>query len=697
MNTLVRRFTCSKQSERAAFRPAFHFPIIMSMQRTLIASAVLSALAAPSVAAFAQSTEKTLPTVTVTANPLGSEENAQILTPAKVLSGPELRNKLGSSLGDTLSQELGVSASAFGAGASRPIIRGLEGPRVKMLQNGMSVSDVSSLSNDHAVAVESSTARQIEILRGPAALLYGSGAIGGLVNVVNDRIPTELLPKPSGEAELRFGSADREKSLSFSGDGSSGSIGLHVDGSARDTGDYRIPGFAVLNDPTSASGRLPSSFTRAHSLGFGASHIASWGYIGASVDTREDHYGIPTAERSFIDLTQTRADIAGLVQQPFSGAESFKFKIGASDYKHTEKEEDGTPATRFANKAFETRWEITHQPINGWHGVFGLQSEDSKLSALSAATGRPDTVPVTKSSSLAAFLVEERDFGPVRASAGLRTETAKRRPDDATQPDRRFNLTSWSLGGLWNFKQGYGLGATYSVAQRAPAVEELYSNGPHESTATFDVGDAALQKETSHNLELALQKTEGLVRWKASLFENRVRNFVFGRLDGTTVDAEGNVDPAGEFTQRFWTQGKATIRGAEAEISYNLRGEGPSLRAFADTSRGTLDNAGSLPLQPATRVGLEGGWRQGPWRTGVSVLHALRQDRLASFEADPTPAYTLVDANVSFTTRGANANWTWFAIVKNLLNQDVRLSTSLLRDVAPQPGRNLIVGVRTQF
>ncbi|RJF97582.1 TonB-dependent receptor [Noviherbaspirillum saxi] len=668
----------------------------MAIQYTLMTSAVLSALASTSFA-FAQSAEQSLPTVTVTATPLGGDENAQILAPAKVLSGSELRNKLGSSLGDTLSQELGVSSSGFGAGASRPIIRGMEGPRVKILQNGMAVSDLSSLSNDHAVATDPATARQIEILRGPASLLYGSGAIGGLVNVVNDRIPTALMPKPTGEAEMRFGSVDREKSLSFSADGSAASLGLHVDGSVRDSGDYRIPGTALRNDPASPSGRLPSSFTRAHSLGFGASHIAGWGYVGASIDTRSDRYGIPTAERAYIDLSQTRGDIAGLVREPFAGAASFAFKLAASDYTHTEKEEDGTPATDFANKSFETRWEIAHLPIAGWRGTIGMQTDNSKLSALSAATGRSDTVPTTKSSSIAAFLVEERDFGPLRASAGLRIESVRRRPDDPGFSDRRINLNSYSLGGLWSFLPGYSIGATYSIAQRAPAPEELYSNGPHESTATFDIGDPSLQKERSRNLELSLQKTEGLVRWKANLFENRLRNYVYGRTDGSTVDDSGIDDPAGEFVRRLWAQDRARIRGAEAELSYNQRGEGLSLRGYADTSRGVLVGQGNLPLQPATRVGIDLGYRQDGWRGGVSALHALRQDRLAAFETTETPAYTLLDANLSYTLRQGGVQWTWFALAKNLMNRDVRLSTSLLRDVAPQPGRNIVIGLRTRF
>lgn len=667
----------------------------MTMQRTLMAGAVLSALA--SISLTTQAEEKVLPSVVVTAAPFGNEDDAQILTPAKVLSGPELRNKLGASLGETLSGELGVSASGFAAGASRPIIRGLEGPRVKILQNGMAVSDLSALSNDHAVATDAATARQIEILRGPAALLYGSGAIGGLVNVVNDRIPTELVPRPSGQAEVRVGSVDKERSASFSVDAASGMIGLHADGSARNTGDYRIPGFAVRDDATSASGRLPSSFTHAHNLGFGASHVAGWGHVGASIDSRSDRYGIPTAEQAFIDLSQTRLDLDALVRQPFDQAESVRVRIGATDYEHTEKEQDGTPAADFTNKAIETRWELAHRPINGWRGTLGLHTERSRFAALSAETGRPDTVPVTKSMSIAAFLIEERDFGPVRGSAGMRMENVERHPDAAGTPDRDFDLLSYSLGGAWRFVPGYSLGATVSIAQRAPTAEELYSNGPHEATGTFDIGDAALQKERSRNLELTLQKTEGMMRWKVNLFENKARNFIYGRMEGSRVDEEGNDDPSGEFARRFWSQERATIRGAEAEWSYNLRGEGPFLRAFADTSRGKLDTAGNLPLQPATRFGLDTGYRRGPLHAGISILRTRAQDRLAAFETVATPGYTRVDAQLSHTVRDARASWTWFILAKNLLDEDIRLSTSVLKDAAPQPGRSFVVGVRTRF
>ena len=236
-------------------------------------------------------------------------------------------------------------------------------------------------------------------------------------------------------------------------------------------------------------------------------------------------------------------------------------------------------------------------------------------------------MPATRSNTVAGFLVEEKDVGPVRLSAGARLESVERKPDALR--DRRFTLGSGSIGGLWTFQPGYGLGLTGSLAQRAPSTEELYSSGPHEATGTYDIGNPDFTRETSRNLELSLQKTDGLVRWKANLFYNRVKNFVYGDITGAQVDASGTA--GGELNERIFRQGDATIRGAEAEIAYNPRGAGWSGRVFADTSRGTLENAGNLPLQPASRAGVDVNYRQGPWRGSMTVLRALRQDRLAVF------------------------------------------------------------------
>jgi iron complex outermembrane receptor protein len=578
----------------------------MHVQRTILASAVLAALAPFS---FAQTANPPVSTVVVTATPFGAGEGDQILTPAKVLSGDELRTKLGSSLGDTLSNELGVSASAFGAGASRPIIRGLEGNRVKVLENGMSVSDLSGLSNDHAVTGEAATARQIEILRGPAALLYGSGAIGGLVNVVNERIPVELHDKPHGVVETRYSNVDHGRAVSFSGDGAAGKISLHVDGSGRDAGAYHVPGLPHGDT-------LPNSELRQHTLGAGGSYIGERGYIGASVSTLKKKYGIPGGEGARIDLDQTRYDIDGQLDQPFGGFDKLRFKAGYSDYGHVELNAEGGPETLFSNRSLETRLELSHKPVRGWEGSFGIQTEHTRFSGLSAETGEAPTVPVTVSDTHAAFLVEQREFGKMRVNAGVRVESVKREPEGAA-PRRSFDLLSYSAGAIWPLAKDYTVGVTGSVAQRAPGTDELYSGGPHESTLTYDIGNPNFKKETSHNLELSFRKVNGMVRWQVNLFENRVRDFIYGEVSDTLLDDEGN--PGDELRERIFRQGDATIRGAEAEISWNQHpgSQGWSARAFGDLSRGSLDDAGSLPLQPAKRIGFETGYRKGALRGGV--------------------------------------------------------------------------------
>ncbi|MBC3875197.1 TonB-dependent receptor [Undibacterium flavidum] len=671
----------------------------MSLQPTILAAAICAAFA-PCVASAQSVTpaQSSTSTVTVSANPLGKEESMQILSPTKILSGSELRSKIGSSLGETLGSELGVSASGFGAGASRPIIRGLEGPRVKILQNGMTVADVSGLSNDHAVASETASSQQIEILRGPAALLYGSGAIGGLVNVVDGRIPLTLSKQLNGEFEVKYAGVNAEKGGSFFLDGSLNDIALHLDGNSRNTGDYKIPGNANVHGDGDIKGRLPNSFTHEHSLGFGASLIQSWGHIGASVQSMADRYGIPTEEMSFIDLDQTRFDLDAAVQRPFLAFDALTFKLGSTDYQHVEKLRDGTPATNFKNRTLETRTGLSHSNWQGWEGNIGVQTENSNFSALAAATGRADTVPVTRSVSNAVFLVEQKTFGSVALSAGARIENVQRQPKASFNlPERSFNLHSFSVGGLIPVIDGYAIVTSLSTAERAPTTEELYSKGPHESTLTFDIGNQHLQSEKSRNLELSMQKTVGLVRWKVNGFINQVDNYVFGEIDGLRVNEEGEHDVTGEFTQRYWKQAAATIRGGEAEIAYNQIGEGISIRAFADTSHGTLKQRGNLPLQAANRIGLDLGYRSGAWRNAVSVLHAQKQDRLASSETFVTPSFTKVDVNITYTHPYMNAQLTWFAQIKNLLNQDIRLATSVLKETVPQPMRGFICGVRANF
>ncbi len=670
----------------------------MAFHQPVLASAVLCALSA---SALAQETSKTLAPVIVTADPFGASEGQTILTPARVLSGDELRDKLGGSLGETLMREPGVNASGFSAGASRPIIRGLEGPRIKILQNGMGSGDLSAISNDHAIGPSSLSAQQVEILRGPATLLYGSGAIGGAVNIVNGRIPTQLEAQPTGEAELRAGSVDGSSLFAFSADRSAGKIGLHVDGSLLRAGDYRIPGNSSV-DGSGDTGKLSFSGNREDNLGFGASLVESWGHIGASIGQTDRLYGIHGRdENAKIDLSQFRFDVDSLVKAPLPGFGALRVKLGHNDYQHTELEDGRDPHVKFTNRSLESRWELSHLPLAGWRGKLGVQTDNATVRALNVEDPSvAPTVPLTRSSSLAAFAVEEKDFGDVRVSAGLRIEQADRRPEGNRARD--FSLASGSLGALWSFTPGYALGATGSIAQRAPNAEELYSGGMHHPTETFDKGDAGLRKETSNNLELSLQKTTDRLRWKANLFQNKVKDFIYGALGGdvceeTGLPADGVCDAVRE---RSFRQGDATLRGYEADLSYNLYEQGWYGRVFTDSSRGRLDGLGNLPLQPATRTGVTIGYQDPLWRSSLTVLHASAQNRIASPDISDetvTRGYTRVDASISRVQRFGTTDLTWFLLARNLLNEEIRLSTSLLKDYVPQAGRNLMIGVRARF
>ena len=541
------------------------------------------------------------------------ENDSGILSPHKVLSGDELQNKLAGSLGATLANELGVSATGYGAGASRPVIRGLEGPRVQILQNGLSVGDVSSISADHAVANPIQNAHQIEILRGAAALLYGSGSSGGLVNVVNDRIVTSMPDAVSGLINTSYETVNQGKTANIELDAPAGPLALHLDSAISNSNNYRIPGFAEQGGPNANwainpgepvnipySGKLPFSYSNQNSLGLGATYLRSDGYTGVSLERMNHNYGIPTYEGGFIQQSQNRYDIAHQANDPFDGFSSIKISAANSNYQHTEFLNNGAPSTQWNNTATEARLEMAHKEFLGSKGIIGAQVTGATLNATDLTTGNYAIVPQTKSNSTALFLIEEGRYGPVKTSLGARYNYATQNPNSTTQfpsassqefvpnsygppslQNRQFNLMSYSAGGLLDVAKGYGLGLSYTVSQRAPSAQELYSYGPHDSTATFDIGNSNLGTETSHNVEVNFQKTLGLIRSKASIYRNQFTNYIYGFYTGSYSQANEN------FSVVQASQANASIRGAEGEISYNWNQTGVGARVFGDVSRDT--------------------------------------------------------------------------------------------------------------
>ena len=646
-----------------------------------------------------------------------------LLSPNKILAGDELQNKLAGTLGATLANELGVSATGYGAGASRPVMRGLEGARVQILQNGLSAGDVSSISADHAVANPIQNAHQIEILRGASALVYGSGSSGGLVNVVNDRIVTSMPDMVSGAINTNYETVNQGKTANIEVDAPAGPLALHFDSAVSNSNNYQIPGYAEQGGPNANwsinpnqpvnvpySGKLPFSYSNQNSLGLGATYIRTDGYTGVSLERMNHNYGIPTYDGGFIQQSQNRYDFSHQTNDPFDGFSSIKVSAANTNYQHTEFTNTGVAATQWNNTATEARVEMMHKEFLGSKGVIGAQVNGATLNAIDLSSNNYAIVPQTKSNSSALFWVEEGRYGPVKTSLGARYSYAGQNPNLATQfpspssqgvpssygpptlQNRQFNLMSYSAGGMLDVARGYGLGLSYTVSQRAPTPQELYSYGSHDSTATFDIGNANLATETSHNVELSFQKTLGLFRSKASLYRNQFSNYIYGFYTGA-------YSTVNNFSVVQASQASANIKGAEGELTYNWNQNGVGGRVFGDISQGSFNAGGNLPLQPAPRLGSELAYQRDGWLTSATYIYSYQQNRLATWEVGPTPSYNLVNANLSYTERVGKINWTGYVMLKNLLNEEIRYATSpmAVRLYAPQPGRSLMVGVRAAF
>ncbi len=640
-----------------------------------------------------------LPPVVVTSTPFENRSELDMAQPASVLRGDDLRRKREASLGDTLSRELGVASSSFGPAAGRPIIRGMDGPRVRVLENGIGTLDLSAVSPDHAVTVESLNASQIEILRGPATLLYGSGVSGGVVNVVSGRIPNQLFKSARGNLEIRGNTATAERTGAFNATKSIGRTSWSVGGFKRKTGDYHIPGRANENDPNSPKGVVKNSAINSGGLSMGWSFVGERGFLGGSISRLESEYGIPSPEGSKIDLKQTRYDLAGELDKPIIGFEKLKVRMAYNDYKHNEIEGTGEIATRFKNQGLESRAELLHAPIANWKGVFGVQFQDRNFSAL----GEEAIIPVTKSRSAGLFLVEERNWDRWRVELGGRIERATQDPQN-NNPSRAFNLYNVSAGTLWKFSDGFGLGLSATRGQRAPSTEELYIKGAHRGTATFQTGNGTLNSETTNNIDLALRKTTGAVKWRINVFHNWIGNYILVRSadangDGVAdrSDDTGTLDPNGEFLVQNFAQAGARFYGAEAEAILTLKPDATDLRLFTDYVRGKLDTGDNVPRTTPPRFGLELNHKTGPWTANVSAIRVMRQNRLAELETS-TPGYTLVNVDVSYLIKKTKSNGIRiFLQGKNLLNEEMRVHTSFLKDFAPLPGIALIGGLRGEF
>jgi iron complex outermembrane recepter protein len=669
---------------------------VVCFNPTLIARAVSTALLvmASAHAAAQNAAPQTLEPVIVTATPLAHSAD-QLSTPASVITKRELEQLPADSLGATLDGQLGVTNSAFAPGAGRPIIRGQDGPRVQMLENGLGVNDVSRLSPDHRVATETANAQQIEILRGPATLLYGSSAIGGLVNVVNNRIPVAVPQTLQAQGGLRFSDNARQRNVHAALAGGAGQFAWALDGSDQRSRDYEFPGLAVQDDSQSFSGTLPNSDGKSRELGIGGAWIGDAMQLGASFNSIRSRYGVP-GEEAYLPLEQEK----------FEARSAFKFngpisdvvlKLANNRYQHSEVElPDNETAVTFKNKGTELRAEITHAPLANWRGTLVVQASTRDFSALSP-DGEFELVEPNKTRTAALALVEARDFGAFAIDAGVRLERERHTPQ--VSPARSFNLTSASLGGLWRFAPTWQAALTLSSNQRAPQPEELYTNGPHEATATFEIGNPDLQRERSSAVDLTLRKTEGVVRGSLSVFNQRFTNYVYAQFldtdgDGLAdrVEDDGTLTPDGELLLLEYLKGKARFTGAEFELLTQLPNTGLSARVFGDQVRARLSDGTALPHISPSRLGLGLRYAIGAWQLDATTTRVSAQNRTAPLEL-PTPGYTRVDLGAQWLLKTSTTQRvTLYAQLRNATDEQIRLHTSVLKDSVPQPGRTFVAG-----
>ncbi|WP_297324221.1 TonB-dependent receptor [Nitrosomonas sp.] len=652
-------------------------------------------------AVYAQGANKNteLPGVVITAPTTSSAESTGIKADT-VVQGDRLRRNRETNLGDTLSRELGVSSSSFGPGAGRPIIRGQDGPRVQVLENGIGTGDISTISPDHAVATETLSASRIEILRGPSTLLYGSGVSGGVVNVVNERIPDRLFRTPQANFEGRFNSALEERNGALAASGSMGRMSWNIEGVKRKTNDVHIPGHANINDPNSDVGFVRNSAIDSSNLSVGSSYIGERGFVGMSISRLDNFYGIPGAEGAKIDMGQTRYGLAGDLDNPLKGFQQLKMRFNYNDYQHSELVQNSNIGSRFNNNELEGRAELVHAPIAQWQGIMGVQLQNRNFSA----KGEEAFVPSSLSQSAGLFMLEKRHWQRWQFEAGGRFEHTMHNPQAALLQTRDFNLYSISAGSAWKFVDGYQIDFTATRGQRAPNTVALYANGFHVATNTFEQGSQTLTKETSNNFDIALQKTAGMVTGKVNVFYNHVNDYIFQQSrdsngDGFAdrVNDEGALDSRGAFLVQDFAQTRAKFYGLEAETIVTLLPEMLNLRLFTDIVYGRLKDNGNIPRLTPQRFGFDLDYKKNAWSANFNLTRVVQQDRVAVLETE-TPGYTLMNAEMGYHMKlTKSVNYTLFLQGRNLLDSDMRVHTSFLKDIAPLPGRAIVGGIRGTF
>jgi len=710
------------------------------------ASVSVPAFAAPDLAEADAAT--TLDAVHVVA--IGEDPN-KIAHPYSVVSSDELLARSGT-LGEAIDNLPGVHADTFGGGASRPVIRGQTAPRVKVLSDSNAILDASDISPDHATTVDPLLGERIEILRGPATLLYGGGAIGGVVNVLDNKIPTEIPENTiSGRLLARGNTVANEQAYAgaISAHLGNGFV-AHAEGSYRDADDYRAPKLAER--------RVDGTFSESKNGSLGLSWVSDRGYIGLAYSYRDDGYGLPGHNHEFegchphgsvldcgghdhgggddheddhdsdgghdhdhdhdndaghdhdhdhehgaapvVDLVSRRFDLRGEYSDPFPGFSRIRFRSAYTDYRHHEIEA-GAIATTFKNEGHESRVELQHIPVGVMTGVLGLQYGKNKFEA----TGEEAFLPRVDTTSMGLFAVEHFDLNEAwHLEAGARHDWLKHQPvnDERNRPKFDSTATSFSGAVIWAFQPGYSLTFSAARSQRLPHAQELYARGVHIATNTYECGllrsvltcgdadsDAKLRRESSQNVDLRLAKTQGDLTFSFGVFANNIDNYIYAR----TLDQEES-DEGAIFRLIKYSQKDARFRGFEAEVTYQVN-DFVSLTAFGDRVNAHFDQGGYLPRIPAGRYGARFNVNAGAFDGELEYYHADRQDRFDAEFEKASPSYNML--NMTLNYRLPDNRTQVFVRGANLFDKQVWNHASFLASVVPLPGRNITFGVNYNF
>jgi iron complex outermembrane receptor protein len=664
------------------------------------------------------------------------QSERDVLQGTSVISGEELTRNLRPTIGETLARQPGVSATSFGPSASRPILRGFQGDRIRVLTDGIGSIDVSNTSVDHAVIIDPLLAERIEVLRGPAALLFGSSAVGGVVNVIDTRIPRSV---PANGYRLNgianYGSAATERSAGAAGDIAVGEhLVLHADGSYLKANDLRTGKGYLLSPAARAAAlsqvglprpdtdepidfaasaalrnRLPNSAARTWTAGAGASIITDTGNLGVSYSHYDSLYGVPiryaTAvgqeqEAPRLSVVQNRVDLRGEVQTGGGFLDKIRVRAGQASYRHFELEEDGSVGTAFYNKGLEGRLEVVQANRGGWQGASGVQF----FNRIFNVVGEEAFLPKNETNQTGFFTLQQYSAGPFRAEGGLRYETttvASRTPaDDARffRGERDFQAVSGSAGASYAVADGVRLGLNVSRTERAPTTEELFANGAHAGTQAYELGSPDFRLEKSWGLEGTLHAHGEGYSFDASAYYNWFSNYISeNQVDPATCEAA--AAPSGREVDLpcfQYQQSDARYYGVEGQASVRLATLGGytfNADLLGDYVRATITDLGPAPRIPPARV-LGGVEAQGDRLNGrLEVEHVFDQNRIAAFET-PTSDYTMVNASASFSPWGKDSKTSLLLSANNLFDVVARRHSSFLKDFAPLAGRDIRVTLR---